>query len=150
MTKKKNNKKVSRFEKLEQEAKNFEEAWKKALADYQNLEKRIEKEKEVFIKSANQKLLLRILEVVDDLEKAEDYLEDEGLSLAIAKLKKILKEEGLEKIKTKSKTFDPEKMECIEIVKGDKGKVIKEVQKGYMINGKVLRPARVKVGGGKK
>ena len=124
--------------------------WKRALADYANLEKRIDKEKEVFVKFSNAQLLQRLLPILDDLERAEQHLKDQGLALAISKFKEILQKENLTEIKTQGEEFNPELMEATEIVKGPKNRVVEVINKGYLLNNKVLRVAKVKVGNGEK
>jgi len=128
----------------------LENKWKRALADYANLEKRIEKEKEDFVKFANAQLLDKILNVLDDLESAEKHLKDKGLTLAGNRFREIFKEEGIEEIEVLGRNFDPELMDAVETVDGPKNKVVEVVLKGYKLYGKVLRPAKVKVGGNKK
>jgi len=130
--------------------KDLELKWKRALADYHNLEKRIDKEKEFFVKFSNAQLLASLLPVLDDFERAEKHLKDQGLSLAVNKFKEILQKENLEEIKAQGEEFNPELMEATEIVKGPKNRVVEVVNKGYLLNNKVLRVAKVKVGGGEK
>lgn len=125
----------------------LEDKWKRALADYANLEKRIDKEKENFIKFYNAQLLGKLLVIVDDLERCEKHLQDQGLTITLNKLKEVLKNEGLEEIKAQGEEFDPQTMEAMEIVKGSKNKIIEVVDKGYRLGDKVLRIAKVKVGG---
>ncbi|MFZ5365745.1 MAG: nucleotide exchange factor GrpE [Patescibacteria group bacterium] len=120
--------------------------WKRALADYQNLEKRIDLEKEDFVEFANSQLILKILPAIDSLEKAEKHLKDQGLSLALKQLKEGLTQEGLEKIQTQGKDFNPEEMECIDVCQGEEGKVLDEIRSGYKLGNRVLRVAQVKVG----
>lgn len=118
----------------------------RVLADYQNLEKRIAREKEEFIDFANAKLVVKILPALDSLEKAEAHLKDAGLSLAIKQLTDSLKAEGLEKIEVLGKEFNPEEMECVQVADGGKdNEVAEEIRSGYRLNDKVLRPAQVRV-----
>lgn len=120
------------------------EQWKKALADYQNLEKRFAREKQDFVAFANSTLILKLLSVLDNLQRVESYLQDQGLQMTIDEFKRLLAEEGLEEIKTEGRDFDPEEMEAIEAKEGkDKGKVAEVLQKGYRLKSKVLRPAKV-------
>jgi len=119
--------------------------WKRALADYQNLEKRIEGERRDFVRFAGSGLILKILPALDSLERAEVHLKDEGLSLAVKQLKDVLESEGLERIKTLGEDFDPSEMECIEVAAGKEGKVVREVRAGYKLNDKILRCAQVVV-----
>jgi molecular chaperone GrpE len=141
-TQKSKDKRNDRLEELENK-------WKRALADYQNLEKRVEAERVNYIKLANSQLIIRLLSVADDLERAANHIKDSGIDMILKQLTKTLKDEGVEEIKTQGEKFDPEKMEAIEIVDGDKDKVIAVERKGYVLNGMILRPAAVKVGSGK-
>lgn len=120
--------------------------WKRALADYQNLERRIEAEKNDFVKFANASLLLKILPALDTLVKASNQLGDQGLSLGLRQLVEGLESEGLTKIETAGKEFDSKLMECLGVGEGEENKVVEELRAGYMLNDRLLRPAQVKVG----
>lgn len=120
--------------------------WKRALADYQNLEKRVTAEKEDFVKFVNAGLILKILPALDSLQKAQDHLRDEGLGLAIKQLRDALVQEGLEEIEVIDKPFNPKEMECVAVVEGDEEKVVEELRKGYKLKDRVIRVAQVKVG----
>jgi len=122
------------------------EKWKRALADYANLEKRVEKEKKEFVSFSNASLIDKLLSVLDDLERAEKNIKDEGLKIAVNQFRSVLQSEGVKEIEAEGKKFDPEKMDCVEMVKGKDNKVKEVVTKGYLLNDKVLRPAKVKVG----
>ena len=126
----------------------LEDRLKRALADYQNLEKRFARESSDIIRFANAALLSRLLELKDNLERAAQAVKDEGVTIILRDLDKILKDEMVTEIETQNKPFDPEKMEADEAVSGEKDKVIDVVQKGYMVSDRVLRPARVRVGNG--
>lgn len=128
--------------------KELEENWKRALADYANLEKRVEKEKKEFVKFSNAVLLDKLLAVLDNLERAERHLENKGLTIAIEQMRLVLQSEGVTEIKAKGEKFDAQSMDCVEVVKGPKDIVVEIVNKGYKLNGQVLRPAKVKVGQG--
>jgi len=134
---------------LEQKIADLENKWKRALADYINLEKRIEKEKKSFVKFSNAQLLDKLLTVLDDLERCEKHAKDKGISLVCERFREILRGEEVEEIKVLDQKFDPKTMDAVEIVPGPKNKVVEVILKGYLLNGKVLRPAKVKVGGGK-
>lgn len=121
---------------------------KRALADYQNLQRRVEAERLEFIKYVLEQFLRKLLPVVDDLEAALTHLKDEGLKLALDKFKTILSEEGVREIDLTGKAFDPKLAECVELVPGAKDGIVSISLKGYLLNDKVLRPARVKVGKG--
>lgn len=120
--------------------------WKRALADYQNLERRSRQDKEEFAKYAKSSLIIKILPVVDNLEKTAKHIKDQGLLICIKSLQNILREEGLIEINVTGKDFDPHIMEAIETVESDlDGKVIEVLQKGYKLHDRVIRPAHVKV-----
>lgn len=130
--------------------KELEEKWKRALADYHNLERRVEKDKREFVKFANTVLLDKLLGVLDGLEQAEVHLKDKGLNMALDQFRSVLQTEGVAEIKAKGEKFDAETMDCAEVVKGPKNVVMKVINKGYKLNDHVLRPAKVKVGQGNK
>ena len=121
---------------------------KRALADYQNLTKRVEGERLEFIKYVLEQFLTKLLPALDGLEAAQAHLKDQGLDLAIKQLKTVFEEEGVKEVSVLNQPFDPKLAECVEIVPGAKDAVIEITQKGYLLNDKVLRPARVKVGKG--
>src|SRR3989344_1493931 len=128
----------------------LEEKWKRAIADYKNLERRGKEQQQAFVKFANAVLIEKLLDAVDDLDRASGHLKDAGLNLVVRRFKDILKSEGVEEIETKMREFDPNLMECIEKVSGEKNKVVKVDATGYTLNGKILRPAKVLVGKGDK
>lgn len=133
-------------ETLRKEIVTLTDSWKRALADYQNLQKRYDREKADFIQFTNSNLILRLIEVLNHLEKAAENLKDKGLDIIVTEFKKVLTEDGLEEIKSQGEKFDPNFMEAVEVVEGeDEGKVAEVVNKGYLLKGKVLLPAKVKV-----
>jgi len=134
---------------VEEKLEDFENRLKRALADYANLEKRVAREKEDFVKLANAQLVDKLLPVLDDLELCEKHLKDKGVSLVSDQFREVLESEGLEEIKASGEKFDPETMDCVELVSGPKNKVIGVALKGYLLNNKILRPAKVKVGQGR-
>lgn len=136
----------SEIENLKVKAEEAEDSYKRALADYQNLQKRVADERRALIMTANRDLLLRILSVLDTLILANRHEENEGLKVSINQFLDVLKAEGVTKIETEGQEFNPELMEAIAIEEGEEGKVLEEIQAGYMLNDKLLRPAQVKVG----
>lgn len=125
--------------------------WKRALADYQNLEKRIQQERKESVRYVAQRIIEKILYAVDSLEQAERHLKDEGLTLALKSLKDTLLGEGVKKIEVVGKKFNPIEMECVEIAEGDNDDiVIEELRPGFTLEDKILRVARVKVSKKKK
>lgn len=123
-----------------------EEKYKRALADYQNLEKRVREEQVQWIKTANRELLLRMLAVLDTLMLATRHSDDKTLHVATAQFLDVLKSEGVIRIETVGKKFDPKIMECITVADGKDGEVIEELRPGFMLRDTVLRPAHVSVG----
>ena len=128
------------------EFENLENQLKRALADYQNLEKRINEEKISWIKLANKELLLKLIPGLDSLLLAEIHTQDDGVKLSIKHFLDILEEVGVNKIETKGKDFDPNLMEAVATKDGEEGKVLEEVRVGYTLNGQILRPSQVIVG----
>lgn len=124
----------------------WKDKYLRALADYQNLERRAAEQLTIQQKKANKNLILKFLEILDDLEKGELFIKDHGLKLIKDKFVKILEEEGVEVIDVLGKPFDPQVAECIAVVQGSKDNIIIEVvRKGYRLNKEVIRVARVKV-----
>ena len=136
--------------KLDPQILDLENKLKRALADYDNLQKRITREKEEFVKLANLILIDKLLDVLENLERVEKHVKDQGLELAVGQLREVLQAEGLEEIEVLGKQFDAQTMECVEQVKGEENQVLAVLTKGYKINGRVIRPAKVKVGNGEK
>jgi len=120
----------------------------RALADYDNLQKRVDRERGDLGKVASVGLIVRLLPILDGLESAQVHLHDAGLAISIAEFKKVLSEEGLTEIKPKvGDTFDPELMEAIEVVTGESNNKVSEVVLvGWKFDdGMVVRHTRVKV-----
>jgi molecular chaperone GrpE len=131
---------------LKQEIEELENRVKRIFADYQNLEKRVVAEKRALILNSNKQLLLRLMPVLDTLMFALAHTKDKGLELAMKQFMDVLATEGVRKIETKDKMFDPKLMECVAVEQGEEGKVISEILTGYLLNEEVLRPAMVIVG----
>jgi molecular chaperone GrpE len=123
---------------------------KKAIADYHNLESRIEKEVAFRRRDTLAKLVDKLVGVLDDLERAERHLGDRGLSMAVEQFRRVLESEGVKPIESDGQQFDPQLMDCVEVVKGPKNVVVETVLKGYTLDSEVIRPAKVKVGKGNK
>lgn len=125
----------------------LENQLRRAVADYQNLEKRVEENKSEWILSSNRSLIMKLLPVVDDLFLAQKHIQDEGLNLSIQKFLDVLSSEGVQRIETENKEFDPNTMECVSVQEGEENKVLEEVRQGFIMNDRVLRPSQVIVGG---
>ncbi len=134
------------MDELEQKVQELENNWKRALADYKNLEKRVSEEREEFVKYSNWVLISKLLPILDNLELLNAHMNDEGMNMILKEFKQILFEEGLEEIDAENKDFDSSLMDAVEIVEGEEGKVMEVMQKGYLLKNKVIRPAKVKVG----
>lgn len=119
--------------------------YKRALADYQNLEKRVRDERSGYVLRANEQMLLRIIPVLDTLMLAKKHDDNPTLAVSISQFLDVLKSEGVTKIETEGKPFDPHLMEGLEKVE-DGDIVVEEIRPGYMLYDKLLRPAQVKVG----
>ncbi len=134
------------LEKTKKERDNYKSKYLRALADYQNFEKRVRSEEQEMVKGANANLLLKLLPFLDNLEQAEAFIEEEGLKIAKNHFFGILKDIGLEEIAVLGKEYDPHTAEAIDMVPGEKDNFVMEVvRKGYRFNDKILRPAQVKV-----
>lgn len=123
-----------------------EAKYKRALADYQNLEKRMVEDRGEWIRQANRDLLIRILPILDTLTLAATHSEDKSLHVSAGQFLDILKSEGVTKIETKGRDFDGSTMEAVGTSVGEDGKVIEEARAGFMLHDKLLRPAQVIVG----
>ena len=117
---------------------------KRALADYQNLEKRVEEERKLLSKLSASLLIEKLLPVLDNLEKAQIHLKDQGLEIVIKQFEDILTQEGVEEIAAEGAQFNPHYHEAIESQQGEQDNlVIKVLTKGYKIEDTILRPAKV-------
>jgi molecular chaperone GrpE len=125
---------------------NLEEQVKRCLADYQNLQRRAQEEKYQWIRQANKELLLKLLPVLDTLMLAQKHINDKGLGLSVDQFLKVLEAEGVKRIITAEKKFDPITMEAIGTGEGEKDKVVEEVRAGFDLYDNVLRSAQVIVG----
>ena len=128
------------------------------IAEFDNYRKRVLKEKADLILNGGEKILTNILPIIDDLERAQQGMTQmtdvnavkEGVNLIIDKFMKFLKSEGIAQIETEGKDFDVNFHEAITMIPAPsdemKGKVIGCVSKGYTLNDKVIRYAKVVVG----
>ena len=140
------------------EAEKYLDNWKRTQADFINYKKRTEQEKEETVKFGNSMLLLAILPVLDDLQRAlssvpqdvKDLPWVEGIRLIERKFSSSLETQGVKLIKTEGEAFDPNVHEAALHVDGDDGMIVEELQKGYKLYDRVIRPAVVAVGNGNK
>lgn len=122
----------------------------RALADYDNLRKRIEREKESFLRFANKGLITKFLAIYDMLDSAQKHAGDSGIAIILDEFKKVLRDEGVEEIRViKGDVFDEELHEAVEAVEGSKanlGKIAGVLLSGWKFSeGQVIRPVKVKV-----
>lgn len=142
----------------EQKAKAAEylDGWQRARAEFANYKKRIEKEQEDRIKSANGAFIAKLLPVMDDFERAFQTLPFdlmgmtwlEGIALIQRKLQMLLEQEGVTVIETEGRLFDPTLHQAVtheESEEHEEGQIIGAVQKGYKMGDRVLRPSLVRV-----
>lgn len=123
------------------------------MADFQNYKKRVEKEKTDLYSYANEKLITEMLEVLDNFERAlgQDEAGDgfkEGMEMIFKQLRNVLEKSGLAEIAALGEEFDPNFHNAVmkeETEEYESGKVSGVMQKGYTLNGKVIRPSMVKV-----
>lgn len=128
----------------------------RAHAEFENAKKRIEKEKGDFQRFANECFVIDFLPIIDSLEMSEKHIKDakdfkavqEGVDMIHIQIQKFLKDIGVERIKTIGEKFDPHFHEAIETIEtNDKEDllIVEELKPGYTFNGKLIRPAAVKI-----
>jgi molecular chaperone GrpE len=141
----------------QQKAEEYLANWQRSQADFINYKRRTEQERQDFNRFANANLILSLLPVLDDLERALDSTPHvksakhswiEGVRLVDRKFRTTLEAQGVKPIKALGEPFDPNFHEALRQDKGKEGIVIEEIQTGYMMHDKLLRPAKVVVGNG--
>jgi molecular chaperone GrpE len=148
----------SEMEKLQQEAAEFKDKYLRLVAEFDNFRKRNAKERIELIQTAGKEVITSLLDVLDDSERAQKQLETsrdtaaikEGVLLVFNKLRSILLSKGLKPMTSTGQEFNPDLHEAITEIpapsKQLEGKVLDEVQKGYYLNDKIIRFAKVVVG----
>jgi molecular chaperone GrpE len=132
------------------------ENWRRAEADFENYKRRVEQERAESAKFASMSLILNILPIVDDLERAFKSIPEklahltwtDGIRLIHRKLQATLEAQGVTEIKALGETFDPSVHDAVGQTAGEEGKIIEEAQRGYKLHGRVIRPSFVIVGNG--
>jgi len=152
--------KESEYLKLKEEAAKAVEYQDKMLrlqADFENTRKRLEKDKLDFVKFANEGILSELLNILDDLERtvelAQSHHQDlqaflKGVEMILAHLYEMLKDYGVKPIEAEGKLFDPHYHEALMQIENKElpeHTVVEELQKGYLLNDRVIRTAKVKV-----
>ncbi len=147
-TSKKQNIKNKDQDKIHLELENLKAMLARALADYDNLSKRVDREREVWGKVASIGVIAKLLPVLDNLENAQKHIGDSGLAICIGEFRKVFNEEGLTEVDPKiGDEFDEDTMEAIEVTAGERDNLVSEVVlKGWKFSdGQVVRHAKVKV-----
>lgn len=144
------------LETLRNELGEMKDKFIRKVAEFENFKKRSVKERMDLIQTAGKEVIVDMLEVLDDCERAEkqmstlDESTKEGVMLVFNKLKSLLNAKGLKPMETINKEFNPDIHEAITEIPAPtedlKGKVIDEIQKGYYLNDKIIRYAKVVVG----
>ncbi len=132
----------------EKKVQELEELVKRTVADYHNLENRMQEERKSIGTYATTELIKRLLPAFDTLFLAAKFTNDQGVILTAKQLLDALQKEGVEKINTENVVFNPSLMECVEVVSGPTDQVVEELAPGFIMGDKLLRAARVKVGSG--
>lgn len=144
--------------KAETELNELRDKYLRLAAEFDNYKRRTAKERSDLFKTANQELMVALLPVLDDFERARNYTKEttdasalrESIDIIYNKLLKTLQQKGLATMETKGGAFDPELHEAITQIPAPaedlKGKVVDEVEKGYYLGDKVIRHAKVVLG----
>ena len=143
--------------KAREDAQKYLANWQRAEADFQNYKKRTEQERDELRRFGNVSIIINLLPVLDDFERAFSSLDShlaglswfDGIYLIYRKLSQLLENAGVRPIESEGQPFDPRFHEAVAHVEGEEGKVLSEVQRGYKLHDRVLRPAMVVVGKGK-
>ncbi|HTL80247.1 MAG TPA: nucleotide exchange factor GrpE [Bacteroidia bacterium] len=150
--------KEKRINELEEQLSALNDKYLRIYSEFDNFRKRMAKEKIEILSMAGAEMIRNLLPVLDDLERAmannekatDVKMVNEGVNLVSQKFRSILNKNGLEAISAKGQPFDTEFHEAITNIPAPtpdlKGKVVEEIEKGYLLNGKVIRFAKVIVG----
>jgi len=152
---------IEAWRNLQGESERQRDLYLRSMAEAENIRKRSVKEKEEWVKYANEVLLKSLLPVIDNLEKAIEHSRDqssmnalrEGVMLTLKGFKDSLSKSGVTEIQAPGAPFDPRLHEAVYEVNDDQtpdGIVVQELQKGYTLNGRLLRPAMVVLSKGAK
>ncbi|MGK7395030.1 MAG: nucleotide exchange factor GrpE [Candidatus Cyclobacteriaceae bacterium M3_2C_046] len=150
---------INEINKVKSELDDVKEKYLRIYSEYDNFRRRTAREKLELVKTANEDLVVAILPVIDDFERARKAVEDkedpsgikEGFNLIYSKLMKILEQKGIKTMEVdKGSEFDPDQHEAISQFPAPeddlKGKVIDVIEKGYILGDKVVRFAKVVIG----
>jgi molecular chaperone GrpE len=133
----------------EAKAKEYLDSWQRSQAEFVNIRKRDEEARVEFLKFANADLISQMIPVLDSFELSLPHGNKE-LEVIYKQLKSILKANGLEEVDPLHKPFDPKHHEAIGVVPTENpeedNEILEVLQKGYILSGKTLRPAKVRTG----
>lgn len=133
--------------KCDQEKEEYKQKYLRALADYQNLDRRAREDRETNIERGKVQTVVALLPILDSIEQAEVFVSDPGLKIVKEQFVTALQKIGVTEIEVQDKQYDPLTAEVIEMVPSDEdGKVVEVVRKGYAMNNRIIRIAHVKVG----
>lgn len=131
------------------EEENLKNQLARSLADYDNLRKRVERERQDFEKTANLTLAIKLLPVLDILKTAQKHLHDPGITMTIDEFENALRSEGIVEVNARpGEEFNPQLHEAIEVVEDGKGKakILDVVRPGWKFDqGKIIRHSRVRL-----
>ncbi len=144
----------ARLEEEKEKAQGYLEKWQRGAADFQNHKRRVEQERSEVGRLANASLVINLLPLVDDIERALRTVDAklagltwiDGIWLIYRKFQAVLENAGCREIPADGLPFDPKVHEAISEAPGEEGKVVSVVQKGYKLGDRVVRPAMVIVG----
>jgi len=140
-----------------EKSKDIQDKLLRSQADFENMRKRLEREKQDFIKYANEGIVLELLNVLDDLERVINLAEDKhealnaflkGVEMILAHLYELLKTHGVKPVEAEGKIFDPNYHEALMQVENKdlpENTIVEVLQKGYLMYERVIRTAKVKV-----
>jgi len=154
MVEKENENLKKKLEECLKQKEDYLAGWQRARADFLNYKKEEMERITALIAYSGEELILKMLPILDNFELIEKKLPEElkkdenvkGVLQLKNQIVDFLKNQGVEEIKSVGQKFDPNLHEAVEIKEGGESEtIIEEVQKGYVINGRLLRPAKVKV-----
>jgi molecular chaperone GrpE len=128
----------------------------RAHAEFENAKRRMEKDKVDFLKYANESFVVDLLPIIDSLDMSERHIKEakdfkavqEGVDMIHVQIQKFLKDIGVERVKTVGEKFDPNLQEAVETIDDkdkEEGTITEELKPGYKFNGRLLRPASVRI-----
>ena len=142
---------INEIKKLQEENSELKDKWQRALADYQNLERRTQTEISQRVSENTNNLLLNFLNIYEDFLRAENSLSKEkintdGIKAVIKNMETVLSENNIKQIDAVGEIFDPQLHEAVSMVEDDSlddGTITQEVSKGYISGKAILKPSKV-------